>query len=442
MTATHKHPLSDFFDSAKTAPPLLSEAEVLAAISRSGGGNRTPFVWFPGIFENKLILAGAVMVILTLIIGMISLFSPDHTGKLPTSAPAISGQQNRNESSPGERQNFTEHKEQHTAASVEKKQSWRAVRVAREDSFPATGFRMNDNQAAPVGDIPIVHLSDFIEKTKVGERFCDVPPSSLEPIAESSSLKSPWLSTNNPDSLKKEEDSTADFSGLFAHGIFMTRSFSQLNQSLAKAGYPTVSDNGWATGLSFEFPKTFHLNADIIPFLFPPVQYYYPGITIEWMKKPEAVSYDGKNRVSLSSWSIFLDNSFYLYGNKNMRLVWILGIGFNWTNLVVSKNDSFDNLLLSPQDYSMSLTQFLPLFLRPALKYDYVFKSHNEKDEELRLYFGATAGYTFSSLSAETTGGWNTRSVFDIGQGNSVSGGPADKLNGWYLGFHFSYAFM
>ena len=103
-----KRRLSDYFVSAQTAPPLLSEAEVLAAISGSKGSGTAPLQRLAIFLRNNFLLTGAlIMVIMTVVLSLFSIFPAGHNIEAPPPAPAISSQQNRDEKAKGAVQNET-----------------------------------------------------------------------------------------------------------------------------------------------------------------------------------------------------------------------------------------------------------------------------------------------------------------------------------------------
>ncbi len=283
-----------------------------------------------------------------------------------------------------------------------------SLATAAEPEFRALDIRYMNPDANGNGKVPPTTLL-------IDEALLMMPSLSAPPSGDSSSFK---------------EKPKLDYSGFYISASYSTRSFDALNSRLAAAGFPSISRNGaFSSALTFEFPRPIGDGSpqpSFPAYLFPASIRYSPAFSVEWMSKPEISSADGSAKAALSSWTLILDNNFFIKEFQQSRILLVLSYCFNWTSLTVARHGSFDEQLnLADGGNVVSMTRSYPFTLRTALRYDYVLGGY---------YLGLTAGYNFMLAK----GGWSMRSGFDFNPGISTDGGPDDTINGWYFGFHFT----
>ena len=429
--------LDPLFSRIRSAPPTVSDDDIRSLIARGTTTDRRRTPLF--LYLNPISLSGVIMTaLLAIIIGVVFLDSPDRPSSTRNAA-VVSHERETSDATDATRygtelSKILPHlpritiKERHAEDGATTVQSNPDGASARGTS---TSARTDDRSSLPViGDQSMLMLGSPLYPIIDTERFASSDrmgwvSDALLPLVAHPPL---FSALPEPDSTERGRDSVWNYAGVYWNNFYTTCSFSSMNAHLAAAGFASIgADGGFGQGLSIEFPRpgadsAFPFTFPI--FLYPAKNFYSPGISVEWLLKPEASSTDGSRKASYSSWNFLLDNTWYVKTYRQGRMLFVASVGVNVASLSLADARSFDEILKTGNAGSTSMSR-ASMLLRTALRYDHVF---------VGIQFGLSAGYTFSLAK----GNWRIRSGFEVNPGIGTSGGPDDSIGGWHVGFSFT----
>ena len=436
-----KRPLSSLFARSRSAPPLVSEDDIRAMIEHGAAPvrQRAPLL----LYLNPISLSGVIMTALVaIIIGIFFIGGPDHARVATTASDSIPSQRQRSlndttQSSDAFTRALSLDSENNRDANRGASEAPGARSIGKATVSPRVSAGISGDEYSRVSDRtvpPFLSLTSPLSlaiestasaSTNGSQRLREVPLA--EPMSE---VKQPALLSlfTGPDSISIGKDSVWNYGGFMLNYMYTSRSFGSLNSHLAASGFPSIGSNGgFGGGLSLELPPPHGDSSSWFAFpviLFPSRKNYAPGISVEWLTKPEIVSANGSTRVAFSSWTGLLDSYYYL-PYRHSRLALVLSVGATMTSLSVAKVQAFDDVLKAADAAPISMSQ-LSGVLRAALRFDYVIIP-------VDMQMGITAGYTWSLGS----GSWRMASSLEQGIGTLAA--PDDSPGGWHLAFHFTF---